>query len=348
MANLTGDSRNNTIRGTKRRDVIVGNGGNDILYGLAGNDLLSGGSESFTQNPLDLKGNDILFGGAGDDVLEGDRSLSKEKGNDKLFGEAGNDNLIGGLGDDFLDGGSGNDFLDGGAGKDTLKGGTGDDTYNVDSFKDVIIEKKNQGIDTINARGPRGKTWVLPKNIENLNLIDSKNGTGNELDNQIIGDILGAGRRVANTLQGLAGNDTLSGGPGSDTLVGGEGSDRFLLGFVVSGSVIDAGTSQVLGTDTITDFVRGTDKIVLSNAFNALTTGVGQPLTTDFASVADDTQAAISNAVIVFSRATQTLFYNPNASAIGLGDGSAIATLTGVADLSISDFEVIANEFLGI
>jgi Ca2+-binding RTX toxin-like protein len=190
MAKINGDSRNNKIRGTKRKDTIVGKEGNDILLGLQGNDILFGGADpgSPTDSP-DRRGNDTLFGGAGNDALYGDDILFTEKGNDKLFGGAGDDGLFGGLGNDLLDGGSGNDTLEGGPGKDTMKGGAGDDVYFVDSLKDVVIEKENQGIDTITINETRQKTWVLPKNVENLNLFGSKNATGNELDNRILGDI---------------------------------------------------------------------------------------------------------------------------------------------------------------
>jgi Ca2+-binding RTX toxin-like protein len=349
MATLNGDSRNNRIRGTKSKDTIVGKEGNDILLGLLGDDILFGGADpQFPTDPPDRRGNDTLFGGGGNDVLYGDIPFSSEKGNDKLFGEAGNDGLFGGAGNDLLDGGSGNDTLDGGLGKDTMKGGAGDDIYTVDSLKDVVIEKKNQGIDTIVVNETRGKTWVLPQNVENLNLFGSKNATGNELDNRIIGDINPVPTVFDNTLHGLAGNDILYGGPGSDTLVGGEGSDRFLFGFSFSGDVIDARLSQLFGTDTITDFVRGTDKIVLSTTFSAIVTNVGQPSGSYFAAVADDAQAEVSSAVIVFSRATQKVFYNQNAIAAGLGEGSAIAILPGVSDLSTSDIEIVANSFLTI
>lgn len=344
MAKLSGDDRNNKIRGTKRRDFIVGKGGDDTLFGLAGNDSLLGGSD-FNQAP-DSKGNDTLFGGAGDDVLNGDGDILKENGNDKLFGQAGNDRLNGGRGIDFLSGGAGDDILDGrdvGAGsrgdKDTLEGGIGNDTYYVDSLKDLTVEKLDQGIDTVVAYGPRGGLWVLKENVENLRLLGPQDGIGNQLNNILVGGVLAGS--PTNRLQGLAGDDILSGGAGDDTLVGGEGSDRFLFDADAESFPADI---AVLGTDTIVDFVRGADKIALTpGTFAALTTGVGQPLTNEFASVADDIQAEISAAVIVFSRATQKLLYNQNGSAAGLGSGGSFATLTGIADLSGSDFEIVAN-----
>lgn len=349
MANLSGNDRNNKIRGTRYVDFIVGKGGNDTLFGLAADDSLLGGSDpNQKQDKPDIGGNDILLGGSGNDLLNGDGDFVNDKGNDKLFGQDGNDTLTGARGIDLLDGGSGNDILDGrdvvagsSGDKDTLKGGLGNDTYYVDSLKDLTIEKANQGIDTVVAYGPRNKTWTLAKNIENLRLEGAKDGTGNQLDNIIVGDT----GTTTNTLRGLGGNDILSGGGGDDTLVGGEGSDRFLFDADSVNYAPNPSLFQSLGTDSIVDFVRGIDKIALTpSAFAGLTTGVGQTLTTDFASVADDIQATTSHALIVFSQATQTLFYNQNGSIAGLGEGNAFAKLTGITDLSSSDLEIVASD----
>ena len=52
----------------------------------------------------------------------------------------------------------------------------------------------------------------------------------------------------------LGGDDVLRGGEGSDTLTGGEGADTFTFDTIVDH-----------GTDTITDFTPGQDKIALSS-----------------------------------------------------------------------------------
>ncbi|MBD2678858.1 MULTISPECIES: cadherin-like domain-containing protein [Nostoc] len=61
------------------------------------------------------------------------------------------------------------------------------------------------------------------------------------------------------TLLGGNGNDLLSGGFGNDTLTGGNGKDKFVL-------------AATQGTDTITDFCKGSDSIALSGGltFNQL------------------------------------------------------------------------------
>ena len=63
--------------------------------------------------------------------------------------------------------------------------------------------------------------------------------------------ILGDG--YSNTLYGTSGNDTLNGNGGRDVLWGGSGSDIFVFD-----------TASEANGDTISDFVRGSDKINLS------------------------------------------------------------------------------------
>ena len=96
-------------------------------------------------------------------------------------------------------------------------------------------------------------TTTLPAQVENLTLTGSSNinGTGNVLDNIIIGN---------------AGNNVLTGGAGSDTLTGGVGADRFLYP--------NFADSPLAALDRITDFnpTQG-DRIALkwlpSSVFNA-------------------------------------------------------------------------------
>jgi len=350
MGNRSKAASGKRIRGTNRKDFLEGGEGNDTIFGLAGDDLLAGGADPGSGIKKNYRsGNDILLGGSGNDFLVGDTDplfpgFKQDVGKDRLLGGSGNDTLDGGRGVDKMFGGKGSDLLSGYDSedrddKDIMRGGPGDDIYEVRSSKDQTIEKVNQGIDTVSLEGKRSGSWTLGANIENLyigveanpNIVGAFKGTGNELDNIIIGS------SNIDFLQGLGGNDLLSGGAGEDTLSGGDGVDRFLF-------ADDLRELAQLGTDTITDFVQGIDKIALKpRTFAALTTGVGQGITTEFASVADDLQVEAASAVIVFSRASQTLFYNQNGSAVGLGSGSKFAILTGVADLSATDFEMVEN-----
>jgi len=148
-------------------------------------------------------------------------------------------------------------------------------------------------------------TTTLPTNVENLTLTGTTaiNGTGNAVNNIL------QGNSGNNILSGLNGNDTLWGGVGNDTLTGGVGNDKYL--FQSSGVF-----SSALGTDYITQFEARQDQVVLSKTtFSAITNAVGQAFT-DFAVVPNDTLVDASNARIVFSQGTGSIFYNQNGNLI--------------------------------
>ena len=146
--------------------------------------------------------------------------------------------ISGGIGNDTLDGGAGSDILIGGPGTDTLRGGVGNDFYFVDNVADVVVERANEGIDSVKSAL---NSYTLGSNLENLysDVAGDFTGTGNELDNVIFGG---------------NGNDTLSGGAGNDALIGGAGNDTFVFG---------AG----FGNDQIIDFSSGHDKIHIDGLF---------------------------------------------------------------------------------
>lgn len=163
-----------------------------------------------------------------------------------LSGGAGNDTLSGLGGNDTLYGYAGNDYLDGGTGNDTMRGGTGDDTYVMNIATDVIIENANEGTDTVRS----SVTATLGANVENLTLTGSSaiNGTGNELDNVLVGN------SAVNTLTGAAGNDFLDGGAGADKMSGGTGNDTYVVN--ISTDVITENATE--GIDTVQSSVTFT------------------------------------------------------------------------------------------
>ena len=133
-----------------------------------------------------------------------------------------------------------------------MLGGIGNDTYIVDAAGDIVTELANEGIDLVKS----SIDYVLGANVENLTLTGSaKIGTGNELNNVIIGNA------AANILSGGAGDDRLVGGDGRDFMTGGSGRDVFVAEL---NSVKSSGKSGTFSTDTILDFTSGTDKIDLS------------------------------------------------------------------------------------
>jgi Ca2+-binding RTX toxin-like protein len=245
MAIINGSDSDERLFGTDQDDTIRGFGGSDFLVGFDGNDLLDGGAGA----DLMVGGNghdDYVVDNTGDVIAEGtgggfdtvrtsvsyalganvERLLlsggpaingtGNELDNDIVGNNA--DNELSGLdGNDTLRGRGGNDVLIGGLGTDTMQGDEGNDIYNVDNAGDVVIEFDGQGYDTVRST----VSYTLSANVERLLLTGGPaiDGTGNELDNMIVGN------DAANTLSGLAGNDTLRGRDGNDVLNGGLGAD---------------------------------------------------------------------------------------------------------------------------
>ncbi|WP_242046789.1 Calx-beta domain-containing protein [Calothrix parietina] len=251
-------------------------------------------------------------------------------------------------------GNAGNNILKGNSANNTLAGGTGNDTYafvaNTALGTDTITETATGGIDTIDFNGTTvgvrvnlGVTTAQTVNT-NLKLILSANNvienarggsgndrlTGNALNNNLTG---GSGN---DQLQGLAGDDTLWGGLGDDILTGGTGKDKYL--FQGSGAF-----TSTLGVDYISNFEAGEDLIVLSKAtFTAVTNSAGQALS-DFAVVTDDEFVNASNARIVFSQGSGSLFYNQDGNLLGTDKVFEFARL-GNPDITLasSNFSLVA------
>lgn len=215
--------------GNALRNIIVGNGADNTLDGGDGNDTLCAGD-----------GDDVVVGG---------------DGVDGLYGDAGDDRLIGGADDDLLDGGTG---------IDSMVGGTGNDKYFVDDSADTAVEDADAGHDWVYSEA----TFTLGANIECLRLTAGTaiDGTGNDLDNRIIGgggdnrlsglagDDLLFGDWGQDTLDGGDGDDVLDGGYGDDQLAGGAGNDQYYVEST-GDTVIEAADA---GTDTVNAWVSHT------------------------------------------------------------------------------------------
>ena len=200
----------------------TGNALNNVLMGNSAANVLTGGL-----------GNDVYIIGVGDTVIEEsnagiDTVLSDVttmlSANVELLVLTGT-NAINGTGNNLANGITGNgaaNMLNGGMGTDILIGVDGNDTYVVDHIGDLVIELANNGVDTVQS----SVTYTLAINVENLTLTGTTgiNGTGNTLDNLVLGN------SATNVLTGVNGNDTLRGGAGNDTVNGGSGNDTFLFG----------------------------------------------------------------------------------------------------------------------
>ncbi|MBD2195080.1 MULTISPECIES: RHS repeat-associated core domain-containing protein [Calothrix] len=361
---LYGEAGNDTLDGGADRDRLEGGDDNDILRGGAGDDnrerLVAG---------VEYGG---LYGGAGNDTLDGG------DGNDYLDPGTGVDSVIGGLGNDvlnldlstrttavtinytstasgtvtggttfreieqlFLKTGSANDVVNLsatvgsggswnygsevrlGAGNDSVIGGTGTDALYGEAGNDTL----DGGVDRDRLEGGDGNDIL-------------RGGAGDDNDERLVAGVKYGGLygdAGNDQLFGDAGNDWLAGGAGNDTLTGGTGIDKFVF------DIGTAFTTSAMGSDRITDFVTGTDKIVLDKTtFTALTTSAGSNLNaSEFAVINESTNGATvagaSIARMVFNRFNGDLFYNADGATSGLGSGGYFATLSGVTTLSTTD-----------
>jgi Ca2+-binding RTX toxin-like protein len=270
--NGTGNNLDNLIVGNSANNILDDGVGNDILDGGAGADTLAGrwGDDIYVVDNV----GDIVTEVADQGIDLVDSSISYTlganveklilKGTTAINGTGNNlDNLIvGNSANNVLNGDAGNDILDGGAGADNLIGGLGDDILVVDNVGDVVTEMADQGIDLVDS----SISYTLGANVEKLILKGTAaiNGTGNNLDNLIVGN------SAKNVLNGDAGNDILDGGAGADNLIGGLGDDILVVDNV--GDVViemaDQGTDEVqssvsygLGANLEKLFLKGTEAI---------------------------------------------------------------------------------------
>lgn len=234
-----------------------------------------------------LGGNDTMFGRGGNDYLYGD------DGNDIIYGETGNDVLIGGLGADALYGGAGNDVLNGGGGNDLMSGGTGVDRA---EFSGGAAIQVNLGTTAAQNTGQGSDRLVSIENVTSGAGADRL--TGNAGVNILSGG-LGADTLIGmggnDKLIGGAGNDVLSGGTGADRLIGQQGNDTLTGGSNADRFVFATGD----GTDTITDFQNGTDRIEIT----AGATGFAQVTVTD---AGTDVRVQFSNVTIMIEDLVHT------------------------------------------
>jgi len=229
---LTGNSANNRLDGQAGADTMSGGAGNDVYLVDDGADLVvemaSEGTDTVLASISFVLGNHIerltLTGTVTGLSATGnglDNLLIANGAGSVLAGLGGNDVLRGAQGSDTLLGAEGNDRLEGNGGADQMEGGAGNDVYLVDDVADTVLERADEGTDTVQA----SVSHTLALHVERLTLTGTAvlSGTGNTLNNLLVANAAGS------TLIGLAGNDTLRGGTGIDQMLGGEGNDVYVV-----------------------------------------------------------------------------------------------------------------------
>ncbi|WP_191058283.1 calcium-binding protein [Geminicoccus harenae] len=284
MASINGTGRADILSGTPQADVIwagsgddqvSGRAGHDRLYGQAGADRIRGGD-----------GNDRIGGGFGDDRLFGDGG----DGNDLLNGNSGDDVLRGGAGADVLDGGAGNDLVYGGPGLDRLLGGPGIDTV---SFAEethgmhINVCYRFAADGNPEAGSVHSEEMVGFERIRGSAFDDTISVLMNEELDRVFtpfalfgldGDDVINGAHGGDEIEGNGGNDSLSGYVGNDRVDGGAGDDHVNGGAGAGDDRLTGGAgSDVLyygaiwaqegsrtGSDIVTDFTKGPDRLYLT------------------------------------------------------------------------------------
>jgi Ca2+-binding RTX toxin-like protein len=329
---------NDILRVGSNIEVAVGGNGNDVLdfsnSGTVRVSLATPASNTGAAAADSYTEFESIWGSlTGSDNLTGDGLTNT------LKGQGGNDLLFGLDGADSLEGGTGNDRLDGGTGADTMLGGAGNDRYFVDAAGDRVFETTTTASTTdAGGRDTVSSTISFDLNstpglrfVENLTLlgVTNSNGTGNGLANNLTGNSGNnslSGGAANDTLIGGLGNDFLNGGVGKDVLTGGGGTDSFVFNTALSATNIDR----------ITDFARGSDKILLDNAIFSAIAGVSLTAAGFAANAAGAATTAAHR--IIYETDTGKLFYDSNGSAAG--GNVQFATLTPGLALSHTDFSV--------
>lgn len=336
---ITGNKGNNTLNGGKGADTLIGGGGIDTFIVDNSGDTVKGkgnveASASFVLSAglsnLLLTGSSAIngTGNSGANIITGNAKSNV------LSGMGGNDHLIGGSGNDTLLGGTGNDRLEGGAGRNTLDGGTGDDVYVVDFAGNTLGEASGGGRDAVIARA----NVVLGNGIEGViavsDAITSLIGSADDnvmlvkygaLDMMLDGrggdDMLLSFDLGNRTLIGGAGDDVLVSFYGQNRLTGGSGRDTFLIRY-------DYDRTQ---DAEISDFVSGSDRVVVANSFLS-----GLLLSGGFV---QGTAARDADDLAIYDKASGRLWADTDGN--GPGSQVLVATLKPGTTLAYSDIQLI-------
>jgi len=334
IENVYGSQYADTIYGDGNANSLYGNKGNDSFIGSAGGDTIDGGDGTDTvdysgvtgSHNIDLAGGMAsLNGGVSVDTLYYIEAVISGDGADTIFGNSDTVSIIAGGGDDYVKVRSGNQTLDGGS--------TGETNGDRLDYGFIAGDSVNANLNT--GTVSFGTSTHTISNFEHL--------TGSNQN-----DIL-TGCSGANSINGGTGDDSINGGQGDDVLTGGSGNDIFSFSGG-TGAVGTVARITTLGTDTITDFISGTDIFKLSDAdFGFGTSGDLTAGTNYFETTTAPTGSAVSlgasNAgFVVVGAATGTagvdVYFTEDVNAFSTSNSYQIATIDGTntGDVANTDF----------
>jgi len=333
-----GSNNNDYVIGSIGNDNFTSREGDDTFYAGAGNDFIVGG-----------QGADYLDGGAGDDlfVISGFAGLL---GNGEGKSSTGEKQWVTG---DVIIGGAGTDTLRVAAG--ALNENFGLVTLNDTNFKLMEVVEVGSMVGRLSTQASamqylQGTTYLKTSAVE------STGGTGAKLGESYNNVTIDAsdvtknglkfiGNGNTNTFIGTTKADTFISNGGHDVLTGSEGKDTFQFGKIHTMTANSVGTAYEdiatsiasADSDTITDFVSGTDKIALVNDFFASFTATGKITEANLVQGAAGGTLTASS-FLSFDTVTGILSYDADGS--GAGAKVVIAELTGVTSLTVNDFVI--------
>ena len=243
------DSLGFTIKGTANADDLTGTNAVDHMFGYAGDDTYEV-STGDTVVEAANEGTDLVLSNVTFTLGANVEHLT-------LTGAG----AINGTGNSL------NNVLTGNSAANVLTGGAGDDTYFV-STGDTVVEQAAEGADLVYS----DVTWTLGANLERLTLIGTAaiNGTGNELNNTLIGN------SAANLFTGGAGDDTYAVSTGDQVVEqANEGVDLVLSGVSFTlGAHLEK--LALTGTSAIDGAGNGLANVLTgNNGVNVLAGGTG-------------------------------------------------------------------------
>ena len=211
---------NATIDGSSGADTVDGRSGeSNVLSGLGGDDLVRGADRP-----------DFLFGGAGDDTLIGNRNDAADGATDGDFlqGDAGDDVFLLGGGDDVIHG-----FAPAGSGSPGIDDGF--DLIDASGLAFPGAGSSDGGI-VVTFDGAGSGTILHGGNVETA----SFSATFTGIDGIVA-------TRLADSIEGGAGEETISAGAGNDTISAGAGGGRFDGGSGDDSIIAGSGAAVYLG-----------------------------------------------------------------------------------------------------
>jgi Ca2+-binding RTX toxin-like protein len=246
---MTGDLTITNTAGAVASTIALGSGDDTVTAIGAGTATIFGDD-----------GDDAITGGALADLIDGGN------GNDTLNGGAGADTILGGAGDDIIDGGAGADRLTGGAGADEFRMANGEDGDTITDFS--LTE------DTLVLTGAGVDIDLTDVSANRTGSVYDLNGAGtfDVTLTSVTADDLSGAIALGDSANEVAYDIILD---TTATIVAGSKDDYIKAGNAGNAQLITTGTGSdtvvvVASTGvTITDFVVGTDQLVLEGAATA-------------------------------------------------------------------------------